>query len=180
MLGQFFSLNIAFDNLWVFSLIFILLNFGIILIFPKYNISKFANVPKIKIYTFINKISYVLIFIMSVFIPVKSDTFWFYAGTIIFVIGIILYMTAMFYFAISEYHLPVSKGIYKISRHPVYFSFFIIILGMIIISFSGILFFIAFLHFYTLYFIVLKEEEYCEELYGKAYKNYKQKTRMII
>jgi len=137
-------------------------------------------VPQLKGYTILNKTTFYLMFLSSIFIPLKTENIFFYIGIVIFVIGIFLYAAAMLYFAISEYHLPVTSGIYKFSRHPVYISFFIIISGMLLVTFSGFLFIIAFLHFYSLYFILNEEEKICEKQYGNLYKDYKQKTRKLI
>ncbi|NOZ34249.1 MAG: hypothetical protein GXO80_03005 [Chlorobi bacterium] len=176
----YFEISLSVYNLWLFTSVFLLLNFGFIVLFPKYNIKEFITVPQLKGYTILNKTTFYLMFLSSIFIPLKTENIFFYIGIVIFVIGIFLYAAAMLYFAISEYHLPVTSGIYKFSRHPVYISFFIIISGMLLVTFSGFLFIIAFLHFYSLYFILNEEEKICEKQYGNLYKDYKQKTRKLI
>ncbi len=176
----FLDFSVSLNNLWLFSAVFLLLNTGFIILFPKYNIGKFVKMPKVKIYSTINRISYYLLFAVSVFIPLKIGTSVFYIGSALFIFGILLYATALFYFAVSEYHLPVTGGIYKFSRHPVYVSFFIINLGMITASTSFIVFIIAFLHFYSVIFIVEEEEKFCEKQYGKLYTEYKQKTKKYL
>ena len=180
MLKQFFEIDISVNNLWIYTGIYLLLNIGFILFFPKYNIVKFIKIPVLKNYTLINKFSFYFILGSTIFIPFETKTINFYIGTCLFLIGILFYAAAMLFFAISEYHLPATEGIYKFSRHPVYISFFIIISGMIIISVSGILFIIALLHFYSAYFIIKEEEKDCEIKFGKAYLEYKQKTRKYI
>ncbi len=176
----FFEITLSLTNLWLLTGIFLILNIGFILLFPKYNIKKFISVPKLKGYTLLNKITYYLLFGLSIFIPLKTGNPFFYIGLIIFIIGLLLYAAAMLYFAVSEYHLPVTSGIYKFSRHPVYVSFFVIVSGMLTVTLSGFLFIIAFLHFYSLYFIINEEEKMCEKQYGITYLNYKQKTNKII
>ncbi len=176
MITGFFDISPGIYNLWILSAIFLVISTGIILLFPKHNIKKFTEVPDIGIKTKLNKFSYYLILFISVFIPIKQNTLWFYFGSIIFLAGIVLYTVSMFYFAISEYNLPVTQGIYKIFRHPVYISFFLITAGMITAGTSGFLLIVTILHFYTLIFIIKEEEKECEKKYGNLYIEYKQKT----
>ncbi len=177
---MFFDLFLSINNLWILSAIFLLLNFGFILLFPKHNIGRFVKTPKVKYYTNLNQITYYLLFLFSVFIPMKTGTIFFYTGIFLFASGILFYTVSLFYFAISEYDAPVTGGIYRFSRHPVYFSFFIINLGMIIASFSLIVFIIAFLHFYSLVFIINEEEKFCIKQYGDRYIKYQKKTKKYL
>lgn len=177
---MFFDFSLSISNLWLFSAVFLLLNTGFLFLFPKYNIGKFIKMPKVKNYTKLNQITYYLLFLVSIVIPIKIGTMYLYIGLILFSIGIFFYTISLLYFAISEYHLPVTGGIYKFSRHPVYVSFFIINLGMITASTSIIVFIIAFLHFYSLIFIIKEEEKICEKQYGNLYSEYKQKTRKFL
>jgi len=175
-----FDLSPAISNLWLFAAVFLLLNTGFIILFPKHNIGKFVKVPKVKYYTVLNQITWYLLFFVSVFIPLKTGSTIFYIGLFVFIFGLLLYAVSLFYFAVSEYHLPVTGGIYKFSRHPVYLSFLIITIGMITASTSLIVFIIAFLHFYSLVFIIKEEEQFCENKYGNLYTEYKKKTRKCL
>ena len=136
--------------------------------------------PNVNLYTKINQISYYLLFVISVFIPLKTGTAVFCVGLFLFVIGILFYAMSLFYFAISEYDLPVTRGIYKFSRHPAYVSFFVINIGMFLVSFSFIVFIIAFLHFYALVFIIKEEEKMCKKQYGTDYAEYLKKTKRFL
>lgn len=175
-----FDLSLAINNLWLFSAVFLLLNMGFLILFPKYNIGKFVEAPKVKYCTMLNQITYYLLFFVSVFVPLKTGSTIFYIGLFVFISGLLLYAGSLFYFAVSEYHLPVTGGIYKFSRHPVYLSFLIITIGMITVSMSLIVFIIAFLHFYSLAFIIKEEEMFCEKKYGNLYTDYKKKTRKYL
>jgi len=179
-INTFLKFSLSVSNLWLFTGVFLLLNTGFIILFPKHNIGRFIKMPKVNLYTKLNQISYYLLFVLSVFIPIKTGTILFYVGLFLFVSGVLLYATALFYFAISEYDLPVTRGIYKFSRHPVYLSFFVINLGMILVSSSLIVFIIAFLHFYALVFIIKEEEKLCAKQYGKNYSEYRQKTKKYL
>ncbi len=174
------EISLSLYNTWILSIIYIIISIGFLLLFPKHNISKFVKTPKIKYITEANYILYYGFFLFSIFIPMKVDTVFFYIGICIFVLGVLLYTISMFYFAISEYDKPVTERIYKISRHPVYVSFFLICIGISIAGTSIILSIIAILHFITSYFIAKEEEKQCVEIYGESYLNYMKKVRMFL
>ncbi len=173
-----FSFN--FYNLWLFSSFYFVVSVGLLFIIPKYNLSKFVKTPKIKFVTTINYILYYTFLLLSIFISFKQCSLFFSIGFVVFIFGMILYIISFFYFAISEYDKPVTEKIYKISRHPVYLSFFIIGIGISLIGASVILIIIVFLHFISTYFIMKEEEKMCLEIYGKEYETYMKKVRMII
>lgn len=174
------EISLSLYNAWVLSVIYIVISTGLLLLFPKHNISKFVKTPRIKYITEANYIFYYGFLIFSIFIPMKLESVSFYAGTGLLIVGLLLYTTATFYFAISEYDQPVTERIYKLSRHPVYVSFFIISIGISIAGASIILSIIAVLHFITSYFIAKKEEQQCIEMYGESYLNYMKKVRMFL
>ena len=167
-------------NTWILSLIYFVVSIGLLFLFPKHNISKFVKTPRIKFITEANYILYYGFLIFSIFIPIKTETNFLYIGIILFIVALILYTLSMFYFAISEYDKPVTEKIYKISRHPVYLSYFLISIGISISGASILLGLIAILHFFSTYFIAKKEETMCIELYGENYKNYIKKVRMFL
>jgi len=56
--------------------------------------------------------------IYSIFIPLKLFAINFYVGTIVYLLGLVLTVNAMYTFFRSELSKPVTKGIYKMTRHP--------------------------------------------------------------
>lgn len=173
-----FSINI--NNSWVFSLIYLVVSNGLILLIPKYNISKFIKVPKLKYTNKINLLLYYIFFAITIFVPIQSNSNLLYFSVALFIIGLILYTSSIFYFAISEYHKFVNEGTYKFSRHPVYFSFLIIGISISLSGASILLLIIIILHFISIYFIAKEEERLCLEKYGKEYEEYKKRVRMFI
>ena len=168
------------NNTWQFTLPYFILSIGFLFLIPKHNISKFVQVPKIKLITEINYILYYGFLFASIFIPLQTELIIFYIGIVLFVIGIIFYSASIFYFSISEYNKPVTEKVYKISRHPVYLSFFIIGIAISMAGASLFLLIIVILHFISTIFIIKEEEKNCIASYGEEYKNYMKKVRMII
>ena len=66
----------------------------------------------------------------SVFLPLKLDTAWFYFGLFIYLFGMVFTIIAAVSLDTTPIDRPATKGLYRISRNPVY-------LGMIL-GFIGI------------------------------------------
>ncbi len=68
----------------------------------------------------------------------------------------------------------VSKDVYSWVRHPMYFSYLIIFLGLIILTFSLISLIPFLISFLLLNYIAAYEEEELIQILGKDYLEYKQ------
>jgi hypothetical protein len=73
------------------------------------------------------------------------------------------------------------SGIYSIVRNPLYIANFFIFTGLVIV-FSNIFASLTFVIFLILqyYFVILAEESYLREKYGKDYESYCQQVKRII
>ena len=108
----------------------------------------------------------------SVFLPLKLGTSWFYAGLFVYLLGMIFGFIAIINFGIAPLDIPVTNGVYRISRHPMYFSMFLIFIGIGGASASW-----GFLLLTAIWFVlsdrgVIAEERWCLETYGDAYREY--------
>ncbi len=158
---------------WWFSLIYLIFAYGLWFIFPKFVQIRFTKTPYINYISEIYKYSYILLLLLTIFIPFQINTY-FFIGLGIYLLGLFIYISAIFYFSINEIDLPVTKGIYKYLRHPVYFGFIIMYLGITLISSNILLLILSLVIAYCSYQIALLEEELCSDTYGKDYINYKK------
>lgn len=117
-----------------------------------------------------------LVFIYSIFLPLKLGTAWLYAGLFIFAVSLVISITALFNIASAPGGEPVTKGVYKISRHPMYFSGFLMITGTGLSSASWPVLFLAIIWIVLWKIAVPTEERYLVELYGDRYSEYMKKT----
>ncbi|CAD8065379.1 unnamed protein product [Paramecium primaurelia] len=78
-------------------------------------------------------------------------------------------------------HILITTGIYKFSRHPSYFGFFIYSLGQQIILQNPISF-IAYIPVLYKFFIqrIYLEEYYLYQFFGHAYQDYSENTPILI
>ena len=115
-----------------------------------------------------------LTLLYSVFVPLKVGTVWFYFGSIIYLFGIIPYIIGMSNYAATPLNEPVVKGVYKISRNPMYFFSSITILGMGIAGASWLIILLIIFYVILNHFTILSEEKFCFERYGESYSKYTQ------
>ncbi|MFC1909593.1 methyltransferase family protein [Chloroflexota bacterium] len=117
------------------------------------------------------------LFALYVIFKSESGTLQFYIGFPIAAIGLIAYTFVLVSFATTSINYePITKGLYRYSRHPMYVTQVMAFLG-VAISFWSVLFLLFTLGYAVLvFFRANHEEQNCIELYGKAYREYMKKT----
>ena len=118
-----------------------------------------------------------LLLIYSIFLPLKPGTIWFYAGLSIYLLGLVIYIACMVSFATVPIDTkPMTKGIYRYSRHPLYVSSSLILAGTSIACASWI--FLLFSVAYAVLSLIsaIPEERSLLEKYGDAYREYIDRT----
>jgi protein-S-isoprenylcysteine O-methyltransferase Ste14 len=119
---------------------------------------------------------YFLLIIYSIFVPLKLGTVWFYVGLPVFLIGLIPYAMLTVNFMTTPLDKPVIRGIYRYSRHPMYLTMFLMLLGAGIASASWIFLLLSIVDIILPLLFVEAEERYCIEKYGDAYREYMTRT----
>lgn len=114
--------------------------------------------------------------IFTIWVPLKLGTIWFYVGSSLFVIGFICRAIASRNYASTPKNEAVQKGLYSISRNPLYVSFSLMFLGLVIASLSLPLLLIWIIYNICTHLVILSEERYCLETYKESYQKYKQKV----
>jgi len=116
--------------------------------------------------------------IYSVFLPLKLGTIWFYVGLPITLLGLVGTTLVLVSWAITPAGEPVTRGIYRYSRHPMYVTMVLLLLGVSIISASWVflLFTIISGVGFTRPFFLKVEEAQCLGHYGAAYREYMNRT----
>ena len=118
-----------------------------------------------------------LIIIYSIFLPLKLGTTWFYVGLTVYLLGMITYMIVMVNFATTPLEQePISKGVYRYSRHPMYLSSLIVVIGVGIASASWLILLLSALYMVFTVIAVPAEERFLLQQYGDAYREYMNRT----
>ena len=113
-----------------------------------------------------------LVLIYSIFLPLKIGTAWLYVGLPIFIVSLLISVSAIFNIASSSIDTPVTKGAYRISRHPMYLSGFFMIISTGICGASWVVFIFGILWIIFWHIVVPTEERLLIEKYGDAYREY--------
>jgi protein-S-isoprenylcysteine O-methyltransferase Ste14 len=121
-------------------------------------------------------IIFLLLHIIPFFMPLSLDTFWFYIGFIVYLFGIILLIMAIIGLASSSKDKPVTKGIFRITRNPMYISGIFLFLGIAAVSMSWIYAIIILIWFFLMVNSISEEESECLKKYGPAYREYMDRT----
>jgi protein-S-isoprenylcysteine O-methyltransferase Ste14 len=122
-------------------------------------------------------IIHLLLIIYSIFVPLKLGTAWFYAGLPVYLVGLISYAMVWVGFATTPPDKPVTSGIYRYSRNPMYLSTIILFVGVGIATASWVFLLLPAAYMITpLLGMTEAEEHHCLKVYGDAYREYMNRT----
>jgi protein-S-isoprenylcysteine O-methyltransferase Ste14 len=126
-------------------------------------------------FLFANVLSSILV-LYSVFLPLKPGTAWFSTGMVIYLFGLVLFLTAIVNIATTPPGEPFVKGLYRYSRHPMlFFSFFTFIgAGMVAGSWLFLLLSAVVIVLFGIY--AGAEERGCCDRFGDSYREYMART----
>ncbi len=176
--------KIGLWNGWILSAIFLVANYSIMFTAPKENVKVMMDQVKQakgkdKLITLLSMIMYIGVMICSIFIPLKLGSTWFYVGLALFMIGMSFTIPEIQLFFRKPGH-PLTKGFYRISRHPIYVMVDICYIGIGIATASWVLLALMVLYMIAVHFVMIVEERTCLEKYGDAYREYMKRTPRYI
>lgn len=120
------------------------------------------------------------IFIYLLLLRIKVDSVWFYIGLVLFIIGTVLFTVSIINYAIPKTSGINVNGLYRLSRNPMYVSYFVYFLGCAILTDSWILFVLLIVFQTSSHWIILSEERWCIENFGEEYIKYMSRVRRYI
>lgn len=162
----------------------ILIRYGLLSIWNKEGLKRatfFAPlVGKEKAAYWFYQISNILIFVYLFFLKITTASYWFYAGLVIYGLGILLCLASVSNFARPAENGINLKGLYRISRNPMYVAYFIYFLGCVLLTQSLLLLAILMVFQISAHWIILSEERWCLHRFGAEYESYMQRVRRYI
>ncbi|MBN1152690.1 MAG: isoprenylcysteine carboxylmethyltransferase family protein [Dehalococcoidia bacterium] len=127
-----------------------------------------------------SKIVYIPAFIYSIFLPLKLGTLWFDIGLPLALAGLVGWALVLASWGISPRDKPVTTGLYRYSRHPMYVVSLVFFLGVTIATASWVfLLFTAFLMGASFHYASV-EEDACLAAYGEIYREYMNRTPRFL
>lgn len=119
---------------------------------------------------------YFLIVIYSIFLPLELGTTWFYLGLPIALIGLVGNLITVVNWANTPDGKLVTRGLYRFSRHPMYVTKVLLLLGVSIASASWVFLVFSITTVVEVVYFVKTEEAQLIEHYGVEYLEYKNRT----
>ena len=172
------TLKIGWLNGWIL-VCFLYLIFGILLIaFPKDVVARLYDYDKSgwskiqKAFEVIHKLVKLVCLVLIIFIPLKIGSTLLIPGIILFALGLAGFIAALLNFKNTHLNQPVTRGLYRISRHPQVLMLFIMSIGICIVIGSWLALFILVIAGFFGHFRTLAEEKACLERYGDSYWDY--------
>jgi protein-S-isoprenylcysteine O-methyltransferase Ste14 len=172
--------KIGLWNAWI-PLCLLYLIFGTILMcFPKDVVKRLYDrsgwSKKQKVLTIVGKLFAFIFLFLIIFSPLKFGSIVFIIGSIIYTFGLVGFIIALFDYKKTPFNQPVTRGLYRISRHPQILSLLISCFG-ICITIGSWLFLLIFLIFSVfIHFRIMAEEQTCLNQYGNSYSEYMKRT----
>ncbi len=137
-----------------------------------------SRVEKIILYA--SKAMFVPVLIYSIFVPLKLGTMWFYLGLPITLIGLIAGVMVLVNWATTPPDEPVTRGLYRYSRHPMYVAASVMYVGLGIACASWVFLLFAVVFTVVSFVYADAEEQLTLEMYGDSYREYMNRTPRYI
>ncbi len=164
---------------------FIFIRFILLYILNKKSVRRAAHFAPVrgkeKYAYYIYQISNIAVFIYPIFLTATVDfSLQFYLGSSFYVLGLLLLTATIINFSNPNDKEMNTDGIYKYSRNPMYVSYFVIFIGITLLTKSYLFLTLAIIFQVSSHWIILAEERWCMKKFGLDYKNYAKKTRRYI
>jgi len=128
----------------------------------------------------INRIAWVLwilAFVYSIFLPLRLGTIWFYVGLPIALVGVVTFAMVIVSFVTTPIgEKPITTGLYRYSRHPMYITQLVMFIGAGIASASWLFLLLSIVYTGLGFIYAGSEERMCLEKYGGTYREYMERT----
>jgi protein-S-isoprenylcysteine O-methyltransferase Ste14 len=175
------ALEIGVWNLWIFMVAWVffhmvpitwpIFRYDIKVMFKKGAASPAYN-KREKIINNLMTAVWIVLFVYSIFLTLPLGTPFLYAGIALFAAGVIIVEIAMIPWVKTAIDEPVTKGLYRYSRHPVYIGVYLQQIGIGIAAASGLFLLLTITQVALSMVLAPAEERFCSEKYGDTYQVY--------
>ena len=161
---------------WIFILLFGAANLILMKIYPKHFTKRLFALPAFtNSQEIIPSIIYALLMnltmLMTCFLPIRVGALSF-IGLTIYSSSLFSIIIALRAYARTEPNMPVTKGIYKLSRHPQQVFTCTMLVGIGLMLTNPIIIISGVLQLFLIYPSLLAQERFCVEKYGDDYRKY--------
>jgi protein-S-isoprenylcysteine O-methyltransferase Ste14 len=175
------AFEIGLRNAWIF-IVLVLLPLPLVGLYRRGVFKKTASIhtsilteTENRVFIF-SKVIMLSVFICSVFLPLQLGTIWFSIGVVFYLSGLILQTIAWVNIASIPVDKPITRGLYRYSRHPMYVTLPLVFIRTGIASASWLFLLLSIVLVITHFLNAIPEERECLEVYGNAYREYMDRT----
>lgn len=118
----------------------------------------------------------IVLFIYSIFIPLKLGTPWFYLGLAIYLVGVTMFVSSIVTVAKTPLGQIFTRGMYRYSRHPLYLSLSFVLIGISVAAASWLFLVLSMGWMAIPISQVRAEEQGCMDTFGNDYQEYLNRT----
>lgn len=127
------------------------------------------------------QLSNLVLFVSLCFLRVPLEASWlFWAGAAVYGLGLLLCAASMASFAAPAGGGFRSGGLYRLSRNPMYVSYFVCFSGCALLTRSLPLFGTVLVFQISAHWIILAEERWCLAQFGDPYRQYMARVRRYL
>ena len=102
------------------------------------------------------------------------------SGAALYAFGLLLLLLSVIGFAAPSESGVRHKGVYRISRNPMYVSYFFVFLGCVLLTQSLPLLAALLVFQLTAHTVIRAEERWCRQTFGAAYERYCGSVRRYL
>ncbi|MGD9157120.1 MAG: methyltransferase [Desulfobacteraceae bacterium] len=113
--------------------------------------------------------------VYGIFLDIDFGSASFYTGAVFMILGTVTYVVSIISYLGTPPDQPIIKGMYRISRNPLYVTGTVISIGMAFILHSWIIGISISVNVILQHFVILDEERFCAKKYGDSYLKFKEK-----
>lgn len=104
--------------------------------------------------------------------PLLVGTVWFVGGGFLFLLSFVALLLSVYCYAKAPLDEPADRGIYRITRNPIYLFYALALVGVCLATKSLLLFIVLFCFSLPVHFLIIEEESFCLRKYGELYWEY--------
>lgn len=174
------ALQIGWLNGWVLLVVLYSIFGLLLLVFPRETVRRLYDRSgwsrRQRVLILIGKLIALAWFPLVIFAPLKIVSPAFVLGIVIFALGLLGFVVALFNFRNTPLDQPVTKGLYRISRHPQQFTLLVVGAGISMAISSWLALLMLLLGLVFTHLKILTEEGACLRQYGDSYRAYMERV----
>jgi len=174
------ALEIGWLNGWIPLGLLVLVEGLLLTVFPREVVARLFDRSgwerKQALFTAGGKLFSLVCLVLIVLTPLKVGSSVFIAGAVLYALGLAGLVVAILDFRRTPLGEPVTRGLYRVSRHPQIVMLFVIFLGMGLAVGSWLVLLALLMSRVLQHFGILAEEEACLAQYGESYRAYMRRV----